>query len=236
MSPGKFADSILQRLETAASQGLSRVAALKGLKPAAPALQALAKLLEQGGAVEAGKRLYAKPHIPTPERAALAIREVLLTHPTDCLTTAQVKKRAPRWAVPKVDKILREMVASREIIRLRVGRSHVFAHREAVADWFPSSAKEAPVIDTSALLKKVLNAYRTLIETRGGFRTVPIAELRVSAKVELSELHALIRTQIQARRANIYRSSSALTPQSVLDAAMRLNNDPEPYVSVEFYD
>jgi hypothetical protein len=233
---GKLADSVVQRLEGAGEKGMTRTALLKGLRPVKAAGEALAILLAEEEVVEIGATLFAKRHAPDLAKLAVAIRLILLKRPTHCLTAAQIKKLATKETARWIQPALEKMRLKQEVIELKAGSSRLYVHRDAAAGWFSTAKPETIPVNGSAVLEKVVGAYKTLIETRGGFRTVPISELKAALKIELDTLHHVIRSEIQRRRANIYRSSSAVTPQSMLDAAMWLNNDSEAYVSVEFYD
>jgi hypothetical protein len=235
-------------LAKAGAKGLTKGELAKSFSesPKSKKLTSVLTALKSRGAIRGpfhiGKlqRYFDVKHAPTREQLESRIEKLLPRlgmRVTAGSVIDEVRKGDPKSLF---EDALRTLKANGRIIELRYANNiRLYAHRDAILDQLrlenkledsgaPRSSEETP---SSLMLDDVRPAYLALKSEQGGISAVKIYDVWKKLNVSKDALHALLLREAQNGRVSLHAASTVHFPAEVVDAGIRVEGEPQPFVT-----
>jgi hypothetical protein len=130
---------------------------------------------------------------------------------------------------------IKRAVAKKEIIELTCGTSKYYLHREVAQKFFALSGA-APPDGPELTMQAVRPVYQRLKAQQGGLGTIDIYDLMKALGVSKDALHHFLMKEMKAGRLTIHPTTTVQLRPEVIDAGVRIDGHPEPFVTVTLRD
>jgi hypothetical protein len=238
-------DLILHSLAKAGARGLTEAALAKRLRVLAREIPSLLQPLKLDGSlygplsIGRSKRYFAAEHAPTREKVADQIEEWLRDAGLNLTSFSKLEGLFKGAAKIFFLDALSALKADGKIVELRDPRkSKLYLHREPLLEQLrahaeirnrgPASQKSASAIS----LEQVRPVYQALKAQQGGISAVTIFDVLKRLGASKEELHRLLLDEAKRGRVTLHPSSTTNFGREVVDAAIKLEGQPYPFVTV----
>jgi hypothetical protein len=244
---------VIGALAKAGTKGLSKANLAKNLS-ASPGSRELASALTRlkaRGAIRGPFRMgrssiyFEAKSAPTREQLESRIEDLLRRAGTRVTTQSDLDKGMKGVPKSPYRDALSALKSEGKIVELRnARRSPLYVHREAVLDQLRiDSVAESdrrprpstPTTKSAAIsLEDVRPAYLALKAEQGGISAVKIYDILKKFKVSKGELHALLLREAQRGIVSLHAASTVNFPREVMEAGIKVEGQPHPFVTVVF--
>jgi hypothetical protein len=137
---------------------------------------------------------------------------------------------------------IKRAVVKKEIIELTFGTSRCYLHREVAQKFFalsgtaPGDSSMAREPGAELTMQAVRPVYQRLKAEQGGLGTIDIFDLMTALGVSKDALHRFLMREMKARRLTIHPTTTIQLRPEVIDAGVRIDGHPEPFVTVALKD
>jgi hypothetical protein len=181
---------------------------------------------------------YCAPHRrPSLDTASAAIARATLGAGTNLLAKADLLKALPEFYAPFLDAAIEREVARKVIVQLTCGKAkagakpnYYYLHRDIATSHFGRQGN-APA-RSELTLDEILPAYRRLKKEQYGAPAVRIFDLLRALPVRKEDLHVLLKKENARGRVVLHHSTAVKLDAEVIDASVRMDGYPEPFVTV----
>jgi hypothetical protein len=245
-------DDILPRIVNAGDAGLTLGRMTKEL--AAPhrgklaeTLKSLLNAKEIRGPVKHGASQYyfAAERGPSADVTGSVVSKLAREAQMKLLSKTKLKEKVTGLNGKFLAGGIKRAVAKKEIIELICGTSKYYLHREVAQKFFALS--EAATGDSPKLppkepsraeltMQAVRPVYQRLRAQQGGLGTIDICDLMKALGVPKDVLHQFLMKEMKAGRLTIHPTTTIQLRPEVIDAGVRIDGHPEPYVTVALKD
>jgi len=230
------AEELIAKLDAAGSAGLNKKAL--GLAKAGPEQEALARLLDEGKAVNIGTAknpLYVlAQHYEPLEIAYSSVESKALPGTPRLFARKDLAKGCTGPALEKLDEAIALLVQEKKLVRIQHGKTILFLHAAGVIPHlhFPALADGKPAVvaaerstETSVPVEKLRETYQEIVRD-GGFSDVLISDLQKRSGVPLTALKPWLREESRAGRVLPTRGDWSLADADSRMAALEIAGEP----------
>jgi hypothetical protein len=236
-------DDILPRIVNAGDAGLTVGRMTKEL--AAPHRSKLAETLkshlnakEIRGPVKHGNSQYyfAAERGPSADVTGRVVSKLAREAQMKLLSQAKLKEKVTGLNGKFLADGIKHAVAKKEIIELTCGTSKYYLHREVAQKFIALSegalADSSKLSGTELTMQAVRPVYQRLKAQQGGLGTIDICDLMKALGVPRDALHEFLMKEMKAGRLTIHPTTTVHLRPEVIDAGVRIDGHPEPFVTV----
>lgn len=185
-----------------------------------------------------GVACYCAPgRAPSVVTAGAAISRLALEAGTTLLSKADLSKALTEFDVPFFHAAIERTVADKVLVQLTCGKAkagaklnYYYLHRDIAAGHFGWHG-HGPV-RAELTLDEILPAYRNLKKQQYGAPAVRIFDLLQALPVSKEDLHVLLKKENARGRVVLHHSTAVKLSPEVIDASVRMEGHPEPFVTV----
>jgi hypothetical protein len=215
--------------------GLEQLVLDEAIKHSVQEAGAIRCLVEKGKKGKADTPYYfAAGQEPSSDAVGAELARLALEAGTRLLCREDLaRKLSPREQLV-LDEAIEHEVAGRTLQKLACGKLECYLHRDVAARHFGSfgPAADASLHAGDLALEDILPVYLDLKAQQRGLSAVTIADMLKKLEVSQDALHRLLRKEHQAGRITMHHATSVALSPEVLDAAIRLDGDTEPFVTI----
>jgi hypothetical protein len=238
-------DLILQSLAKAGARGLTEAALAKRLHVSAKEIPALLEPLKLDGSlygpfrIGQSKRYFAGEHAPTREKVTAKIEEWLRDAALNLTSFSKLEALFKGAAKAFFLDALSALKADGKIVELRDPRkSKLYLHREPLLEQLRAQVEirdrghASEKLVAAISLEQVRPVYQALKAQQGGISAVTIFDILKGVSASKEELHRLLLDEAKRGRVTLHPSSTTNFNREVVDAGIKLEGQPYPFVTV----
>ncbi len=164
---------------------------------------------------------------PTREQMGSRIEELLRNSGIKVTSRPSLETKMKGFPKALFKDALGLLKAEGKIVELKgPSKGTLYVHREPVLEQLRRSPK------TSISLEEVRPVYEALKAQQGGISTVKIYDILKAVGGTKDELHLLLLNEARRGRVSLHPASTVNFPREVLEAGIRLEGQPHPFVTV----
>jgi hypothetical protein len=244
---------IIKVLTRAGAKGLTKTDLKKSLPPdRAKKIDSLLRQLKASGLIR-GPFQIGRPKLyfdaksaPTREQTEARIVELLRQAWTNLTSRSSLEKKLKSFPKALFNDALSLLKAEGKIVELRgPRRAALYVHREPILEQLrlegeldaqiqhPSpTPSSSPPPKPSISLVEVRPIYEALKAQQGGISAVKIYDILRAVGGSKDRLHRLLLDEARRGRVSLHPASTVNFPAEVVDAGIRLEGEPHPFVTV----
>jgi hypothetical protein len=174
---------------------------------------------------------------PTREHARARIEDILLTAGAKVTSRSGLKGKLKKIPETLFDDALSGLRSEGRIVELKGGKTIAYyLHREPLLELLhldmPGPEPREAAAGGVLTLDQLRPVYEALKAQQGGIGTVKIYDLWQRVGGLQADLHRLLLQEAQHGRLSLHPASTVNFPREVLEAAIRLEGQPYPFVTV----
>lgn len=249
-------DDVVRVLAKAEAKGLTTTALAKAISAPATNRQLLSAItrLKSQGAIRGPFRMgrlslyFDAKSAPTREHLESRIEDMLRRAGTRVTTRSDLDKGMKGVVQSLYKDAISALKAEGKIVELRnARRSPLYVHRAAILDQLrienggdgehgPQPPKQDHPAAASISLDDIRPHYLSLKAEQGGISAVKIYDILKKLGVSKDELHALLLREAQRGRVSLHAASTVSFPREVIEAGIRVEGQPHPFITVVLRD